>query len=245
MYLSNNFTECINLEYAEYILNEFFSNDITILVKCSFSNSEMNIRTIDGKMYIDLAYAYLGELFSDTKLGLLDKSRNTLFVFDEITWECLQILFNSFKIRLSGGSHSKRHLISPLDLRLLDCLELLRRYFLHIVGKASDLEFPSKDNFYVNYRELYEREISISYHQNDSLKTVEYKSSYKMFFKLYNLLEENKYNRKDFVEIFFLIQYKIWINYPYLFLIRKDEYKNMFSSIHSRVEQRIDELNKG
>nr|YP_010977173.1 hypothetical protein UYH48_mgp44 [Daedaleopsis confragosa]WNZ34378.1 hypothetical protein [Daedaleopsis confragosa] len=245
LYVENTFTEYINTIFVESILNSFFTNEITVIVKCSLSNSEMKVFTLNGKMFIELGYPYLGELFSDEKLGILEKTSNTLFIFDEMTWECLQILFTSHEMKLSGGSHSKRHLISLLDLRLLDCLDLLRRYTKSLSETGREFKFSNFDESSVHYREIFERLISISYHQNDSLKTVEYKKIYQNFFKLFNLLTKNKYNRKDYIEIFFLRQYKIWVQHPYLYLIRKDEYKDLFSSMNAKVEKRIDEINKG
>ena len=84
-------------------------------------------------MFIELGYSNLYELFLKNKeLNILSKCKNTLFIFEEITWQCLQILFFTLNIRLSGGSHTKRHLISPLDIRLLDSIELLKRYVIYL-----------------------------------------------------------------------------------------------------------------
>ena len=152
-----------------------------------------------GKMFIELGYSNLYELFLENKeLNILSKCKNTLFIFEEITWQCLQILFFTLNIRLSGGSHTKRHLISPLDIRLLDSIELLKRYVIELLYYNPQLdligEYSSKNT---EYKAMLERLVIHSYHSKDTLKSLELKSAYKKFFIINKLLGVNPVDRKD------------------------------------------------
>ena len=48
-------------------------------------------------MFIELGYSNLEELFLNNP-NILSQCKNTLFILEEITWECLQIIFNSLKL---------------------------------------------------------------------------------------------------------------------------------------------------
>ena len=133
VYLPKYMSEHINSRYCGHLFNRYFNKDINIIVQCCYNFKEIKINTFEDKMFIELGYSNLYELFLKNKeLNILSKCKNTLFIFEEITWQCLQILFFTLNIRLSGGSHTKRHLISPLDIRLLDSIELLKRYVIYL-----------------------------------------------------------------------------------------------------------------
>lgn len=241
-YIVNEIAKNITRGNLDLLINTIFTDNINIIVKCDYSNKDITICKYEDKMFIELSYSYLNELFIKNP-NILSNCQQTLFIFEEITWECLQIIFNCLRIRISGGSHSKRHLISPLDLRLIDCLALLRKFSSEIIIHKSNLDIETIENFHRNdYRKLLESIINYSYYKKHSLKSMEVKSALNKFFFINKLFGVNPVSRKDFPEILFLFQYNILVDFPNLFLIRRESYKKVYENYLSEVHQRISEL---
>ena len=53
---------------------------------------------------------------------------NTLFIINGITYEALTLYLLSQGIKLHGGSHTRRHLIQPLELKLAFAVKDLQLY---------------------------------------------------------------------------------------------------------------------
>lgn len=52
-----------------------------------------------------------------------------IFIFEELNWEQVSFILNVSGIRVSGGSHNKRHLFSVMDHRLLKSLEIINQIY--------------------------------------------------------------------------------------------------------------------
>lgn len=84
VYIPSDLSNIINLINAEKLLNTYFNNKITRIVKCEFSNNEVYEHKVGKKIFITVGYPYLKKLLRNNPI-LLNDSKNTLFIFEEIT----------------------------------------------------------------------------------------------------------------------------------------------------------------
>ena len=107
--------------------NYFKDRNITI-VKVVYNINGTYVKEMEGNMLIITNYTNFSEVLNDYP-HILEKYQNTLFIFHKVTWEMVRILFRATKfISINGGSHTKRHLISPLEVRLIDYLERIKAF---------------------------------------------------------------------------------------------------------------------
>ena len=122
------------------IISKYYGRDDVIIVKVS-----RNIKTpyldIDKNIFSTNLYYLFGYILNSSNvefdannlIDILFKNRNAedqrlfidrfyklgLFIFEDITWEDLRLLYRSRRIQISGGTQNRRHLISTLQYRLV------------------------------------------------------------------------------------------------------------------------------
>jgi len=78
-----------------------------------------NTPTSDIEIYtVSYSKLFTNLLFRDHVLKNTQLSNKIVFLFDESTLNEVVSMFRLYNILITGGSSSKRHLLSPLELRL-------------------------------------------------------------------------------------------------------------------------------
>lgn len=95
---------------------------------------------------------FLNILFSFNSRGLDNKFSESffsksLFIFDNISWDVLQVLFRNRKIQISGGSNTRPHLLSSVDYLLVKFLIDLG-YSLDNIYNSKNIIKLVKDNIW-------------------------------------------------------------------------------------------------
>lgn len=103
--------------------------------------------------------------------------RNTLFIFISIPWTYLKFKFQYHNIILSGGSHTRRELLPPLEWRLSNYLTfILNVNFDNVVDNYLNYYRENKESiFRSNFKVQYKKVISVirsSYELSDAMNTV-------------------------------------------------------------------------
>lgn len=114
--------------------------------------SHENIRLID----LDVSYL-VNNTFNQSKDSILkyiffgnDSNKNlynrTVFIFKDISWSNIVLIFRICNIHISGGSNSKRHLISTNQINLIEFLLYLDNFNIDLtmINKSFKDEFVSK-----------------------------------------------------------------------------------------------------
>nr|YP_010977209.1 hypothetical protein UYH48_mgp08 [Daedaleopsis confragosa]WNZ34414.1 hypothetical protein [Daedaleopsis confragosa] len=115
--------------HTDYFINRPKYSLITTIVKVTFGQYPTTIRNYKGYSFISTTYDNFQKTLCDNP-QILENYHSTLFIFHKSTWEMIRILFNVSDIRVCGGSHTKRHLISPLEVRLIDSMERIKSFEL-------------------------------------------------------------------------------------------------------------------
>lgn len=95
---------------------------------------------------------------------------NVLFVYQDITWSTIQLIFRLINIDVSGGSISKRHMISTAEYNLSRILYTLDYRLEDIYNSSKIYSFLLKTSNFVSYSELFN-----DYKFNNVLKLEEIK----------------------------------------------------------------------
>ena len=249
IYMPNEICNRIHLEDAENLFNNFLNMYIDTVVKCTHSQDKTYFTNFKNKTFFTTSYKDLGNLLMSSP-SILANSPRTLFLFEEVTWEALSILFKLHRIRISGGSHNKRQFLSPLDLRLMYCVRAIQKY------TASDFQNPSYlevyrdfiDDDLDNYRAHLERAVKYSYHRSDSSKTTrsrQYTLMYNLFskyLKLIYIFDSKLFN--EYKEIVFLQYCNIADSSDdfSFYLIINEIYFSLLNKQEVEIEKRILEL---
>ena len=144
--------ENVNNTTALILLHNYFEGGSylpkTTIVKVSFGHYRTTVIEYEGNSLISTTYASFLETLREYP-HILEKYQSTLFIFHKSTWEMVRILFKLSGIRVSGGSHTKRHLISPLEVRLIDFMERLKSFELDIMEwkkiSFSEIEYWTRE----------------------------------------------------------------------------------------------------
>lgn len=147
------------------------------------------------------------------------------------------------KIRLSGGSHSKRHIVSPVEVRLLDCIESLKRFSYDYINSSDlgELDYLNRIKFNKDYKHLLEKLINYSYYYHDTLRSPDYRIKLNKILRLSKLILS--YSTSDYNEILFLHRYDIQINNNNLELVFNEKEIKQFNGLLKYLINRIDNLN--
>lgn len=111
---------------------DYFPGEDQIIVRVDFNNNQTEmVKTEFGKnIFIQTSFPELFNLFQSYP-SIIQNSGKTIFLFENSSWEIIKIIFLSLRIRLSGDSPSKRFLFSPLELRLVDVAERMKKFWYH------------------------------------------------------------------------------------------------------------------
>ena len=244
-YLPKDFLEFINYTTC-YELFKFLP-DLNYVIKCDYRNKDIEVFEEEGKTFISVGYNSLKDVFI-SKPEILENCDKTLFIFQEISWEAIRLIFNSFSMRLSSGSHTKRHLLSPLDLKLMENIANLQLFGQNYL-RNSNIERTTIFNNITNsnYRILLEGVIKYSYNLNELVgqsKILGCRLSH--CFELYKILYGVSL-RKDTLEILFLRHYELFINRGTICLSISEGAKEYFTSIINKIDlllSKYTEINK-
>lgn len=155
-----------------YILNLFSENldKFINLAKNSVSIGPTKIVCVDNRFYNNFypedeeAFIYFcnyKELIDSNKLKDQKWIKNKIFVFNHIRYEHLVFLLRTDGIIISGGTHKRRHIISPLELNFVMNLLLFFNisnqihkeqvnYLNYIAQSFHHKSFKEKDYSYKN-----------------------------------------------------------------------------------------------
>ena len=102
------------------------NNEFKRLFKGLFKSNPYNIDTTSFVDNIDIAktesqnnvyiYSYSGFFHYLRESKLLDT--NSIYLFQSLRWDYIKLLFLANGFNVSGGSHSLRHLLTPVELSL-------------------------------------------------------------------------------------------------------------------------------
>lgn len=169
----------LSIQNIERFFNEYLTSyeDIYIFkVKKEIRNDIVfNLDDLSHKFYIETSISKLNIYLEKYPMFI---SKNTLFLFENISWELIQIFFKSLLIRINGGSHSKRYLISPLDLKLLDILHEIKEFSYTIAKEQEESGYAKHSNeekeiLYKNYKSFLNQSITQSYYLHE-VKRIKY-----------------------------------------------------------------------
>jgi hypothetical protein len=115
------------------------------------------------------------EFFTKEALNLLllknhNNSRFMIFHFENQTWANLLLNFRRFDIIVSGGSNTKRHILSPIQLRLAQFIVCLEGISSSGVVESFKLDLKSSTRMGID---LTKKEIKDSMPLIEDFKTVE------------------------------------------------------------------------
>nr|QWO71400.1 RNA polymerase [Lyophyllum semitale] len=117
------------------------------------SNAYFNLVDVSIDIFLnEKIYKALGEpifynFFKDKKL-----SSRTVYIFEDISWENIVLLLKLSDLYISGGSSSKRHLISTVQVNLIEFLLALENFNidLSIIYNSFKEDFFSKSSIDLN-----------------------------------------------------------------------------------------------
>ena len=114
-----------------------------------------------GYFLLDNPSLFSGESFLDIVFGAKSRYRNnklskvffgkSLFIFDSITYSDLQLLFRNRKVQVSGGSFSKRHLLSSVQYLLVNFLSNLNYSLADIYNSKNVLKDQGPVSIFNNW----------------------------------------------------------------------------------------------
>ena len=135
-------------------LFSYLGSDVKTIVKCYFRDG------IESQVEVDLGESNerrlllygLNSIHKVFEMDNLELSK-TLFIFNHITFEALSFVLLSKGYTLHGGTHTRRHLLTPLDLTLAFSIKNIFNYVNE--SRISDLiKFNTAPNGYVDYMNL-------------------------------------------------------------------------------------------
>ena len=118
--------------------------DLNTVVKCHFRNMDISINTFgesNSLRFVNLGINDLHKIFGVGNTNLA----NTLIIINGLTFEALTFILLSHGIKLHGGSHTRRHLLKPLELKLAFAVKELSGYVDYYVQWFID---PDTNDFF-------------------------------------------------------------------------------------------------
>nr|WVH38156.1 hypothetical protein [Poriella subacida] len=168
--------------------------------------------------------------------NILTNYSNTVFICENSSWELLKIIFSVVGIRLSGGSHSKRHLISPIDIRIIDVIERMKKFNYDIVQEGETISDAVKEKLSLNYRDLLSAIINQSYHSHHPKRNQKLKDLQVKFFRL-NKIITNQAHTNDLNEMMFYFHYRVDTNYGILGLVLKEQSIEKYNKLLLNIDK--------
>ena len=126
VYVPSVITKCINNNCIISFFG-FMGGDLNTVVKCHFRNMDISINTFgesNSLRFVNLGINDLHKIFGVGNTNLA----NTLIIINGLTFEALTFILLSHGIKLHGGSHTRRHLLKPLELKLAFAVKELSGY---------------------------------------------------------------------------------------------------------------------
>lgn len=176
-------------------------------------------------------------------------SSRTLFIFEDISWENIVLLFKLNNLHISGGSSSKRHLISPIDINLIEFLLCANNFDIGLsnIYKSFNDDFFSKGSIdLIKLKEIKSLTNADNYKDKDIIRNYLVNNEIlnnrlKYFMELNNIYDkslkmvgkiEDKYSK--IIEIYdLLIEYQEDINSSINYILLKGSNKWELNSIES------------
>lgn len=202
----------------------------------SLTSNNYDFEVSDEAPYVKYTF-YNAETFLEEGLHLLDE-KNTLFIFLSVPWNYLKFKFQYHSIILSGGSHTRRELLSPVEWRLANYLTfILNVNFENLLDKYYHYYRENKESIIrKNFRIQYKKIITVirsSYELNDAMMSVGNIDINKILGESMGLLGSKlKWN------LIFNKLFKVTLHPGYMSITVKDEQREFITKI-------IENLNKG
>ena len=121
------------------------------------------------KEYVELDQSKLKEFFIQNP-NFIQNEKYVLFIFDKINWEMAQIIFKNINYRINGGSHTKRYLISPLDIKLIEVTNQLKDY-LYTLSEEEKISVEEREILNWNKKKFLYKEILNSYYLHVKIRS--------------------------------------------------------------------------
>ena len=121
------------------------------------------------KEYVELDQSKLKEFFIQNP-NFIQNEKYVLFIFDKINWEMAQIIFKNINYRINGGSHTKRYLISPLDIKLIEVTNQLKDY-LYTLSEEEKISVEEREILNLNKKKFLYKEILNSYYLHVKIRS--------------------------------------------------------------------------
>ena len=164
---------------------------------------------------------------------------NTLFIFSGITFEALSFLLLSKGITLHGGTHTRRHLLTTLDLTLALCIRDIFEYLNEsmvkdlIDVKPADQSDDETSLIRESKSTLLKWRVSDSYYNTGGHKMCfndEYMDLRDKFSKILKLVYKVKYTR-NLIQILFLRFYSVQLTGRIIKMVLNEEGNTLFKNI--------------
>lgn len=190
----------LSIENADIFFNKYLSSSIECVIRLDSICKSIRTVTIEhGKIFFHGNITSLFEIFKEYPMILkkIDRGETVVFILENLNWEQIKLYFGVLNIRISGGTHSKRQYISPLDIKLIDVIEGVKSYNNDILEKRlSDFGYNNEESFENFIDDCRDKEIL----KEDESEQVE--NLYKIIKKDNEGIEENKekVDKEDFIK---------------------------------------------
>lgn len=135
-----NYFDCVRVINIEFGL-------LLILLEEADDDNKLNLTN-------DFLTEFLGTKES-TKKNFDSICQDSVFIFRNIDWSYLILLFKIKGIDISGGSNTKRHILSTVDATLKEFLDLFYGYNTNFINKHIIYEsFKNKDGYLSSFINL-------------------------------------------------------------------------------------------
>ena len=162
--------------------------------------------------------------------------KNTLFIINGLTFDALTFILLSKNIKLHGGSHTRRHLIQPLELKLAFAVKDLQLYVDYYIQWFLDPD-PADSIEYEIIRESklksFDWRINYNYYNSDSHKMFlnpEFQNLNLKFKQLLKIAYKSSFSR-DVLYTIFLSKYSLELDDVELKMVLNQKGIDLFNKI--------------
>ena len=231
VYIPAVITKFIN-ELGIITFFDFIGTDFDTVVKCHCRDMDIAIRTFGESDSLNLVNLGLNDLHKIFGVGNT-KLASTLFIINGITFEALTFLLLSYGIKLHGGSHTRRHLLQPLELKLAFAVKDLPGYVDYYIKSFIDQDttnFFELELKHISKFKSLKGEINNNYFNSDTFKMFlnpEFQDLVLKFKQLLKIAYKCRFSR-DVLYTLFLRNYSLDLNSDNLLNFILDEFLSYY-----------------